>query len=336
MISVSTITSEMINPLLGKTGHSGVPVDRRVPAFEGEGVSLHRREQREDCDSLSEYVNYKSVIGEELEVQEKSVLPSMKRLDPINVELCAVDEARKRPNVLAVFKGSGGARSLLFNEHTDVTPIPDAQLKRWTVDPWKMTRKGDVLYGHGAADVKGGITAAIWAMRAIRESHIQLHGDVYFEIVVGEEYGEHVLGNTASTKRLFELGYKKIDFCINPEPTNCEMHTSTPGAFAFEMQISGKEVHGCCRNLVVFPQRFGIPVDEEVGVDAIEKMLPFLDFFYRYEKEVNLKWRDRILGGGHPIAMDTQGVGIFCLSPVDVKGGTYPGSVPGEAKGPVS
>jgi acetylornithine deacetylase len=282
---------------------------------------------------LSEYVKYKSVTGEELEVQEKFILPALKALQPDHVELCAVDKEKKRPNVIAAFKGTGKRRSILFNGHSDVTPIPEAQLKRWTVEPWMTTRKGELVYGHGVGDMKGGITAIFWAVKALRENGVRLGGDVYFESVVGEELMQHELGTTAATKRLFELGYRKIDFCVNPEPSHCEIHTSTPGAVFFELQIPGREIHCCNRNLVVFPQRYGIPAGEEVGVDAIEKLLPFLEFFYRYEKEVNFRWRDKILGGGgYPIAMDTQGVGVFSIGPTDLKGGTYIASVPGEAR----
>ena len=125
---------------------------------------------------LSEYVKYKSVTGEELEVQEKFVFPAVRTLDPNHVELYAVDKERKRPNLVATFKGAGKGRSLLFNGHTDVAPMSEEQLKRWRVDPWKATREGELVYGHGVADMKGGIAAMIWAI---------IHLWISFGVLVG-------------------------------------------------------------------------------------------------------------------------------------------------------
>jgi acetylornithine deacetylase len=176
---------------------------------------------------LSEYVRYKSVTGEELEVQERFIFPAVKALEPDHVELYAVDKEKKRPNLIAAFKGKGKGRSILFNGHTDVVPINEVGLKRWTVDPWATTRRDGLIYGHGVCDMKGGVTAMFWAIKALKESGVRLGGDVYFESVVGEELMQHELGTTAATKRLFELGYRKIDFCVNSEPTHCEIHTST-------------------------------------------------------------------------------------------------------------
>lgn len=292
-------------------------------------IDKHRKEI---IKFLSEFIEYKSVTGYEEEVQRDFLKPFMEKMGLDHVELIALDQERKRPNVLAFLKGKGDGKKLLFNGHSDVVPVPDTQLKRWTVDPWKATVKDNVVYGRGACDMKGGITAMLWALNSILECDLELNGDIYIEIVVGEERMEHEIGTTGITKKLL-ANYPQPDFCINPEPTNCEIHTSTTGAFFFELEIPGKEAHVCQRNLTIFPQRYGLRVGSEVGVDAIEKAIPFLEFAYRYEREINLKWRDRILGsGGFPIPVDNQGVGIFVMFPVEIRGGTYLGSLPGETK----
>ena len=39
-----------------------------------------------------------------------------------------------RPNIVAIWKGNGGGRSLLFNGHTDVIPVGNGE--GWSDNPW--------------------------------------------------------------------------------------------------------------------------------------------------------------------------------------------------------
>ena len=51
---------------------------------------------------------------------------------------------KNRPNVVGIYKGAGGGRSLLFNGHVDVIPAgpPDA----WPISPWAgEIEKGSAL-----------------------------------------------------------------------------------------------------------------------------------------------------------------------------------------------
>ena len=55
----------------------------------------------------------------------------------------------KRPNLIATIPGRS-SRSLWLFAHMDVVPEGDPAL--WNTDPWKVTRKGDMLYGRGVED----------------------------------------------------------------------------------------------------------------------------------------------------------------------------------------
>src|SRR3546814_7457180 len=57
-----------------------------------------------------------------------------------------------------------------FAGHTDV--VPTGPLESWTADPFAAELQGDLLYGRGAADMKG----AIAAFTAAAERHLQRHG----------------------------------------------------------------------------------------------------------------------------------------------------------------
>ena len=109
------------------------------------------------------------------------------------------------PDVVGVRRGTGGGRSLLLNGHIDVAEVGDAGA--WTRPPFRLTVEGDRAYGRGAADMKGGLAAALLALEARCACGMTLRGDVIFESVIGEEQGE------AGTLAACERGYR-ADFAL--------------------------------------------------------------------------------------------------------------------------
>jgi len=282
-------------------------------------------------DFLREYVQIKSVNpsdnggpGAELEVQDW-LRRKFTEFGFDTVDSWAEDREKRRPNVVAVMKGTGGGRSLILNGHSDVVPVLEEQIESWDTDPWNPIIRNGRVYGRGAADMKGGNTAMIWAVKALIDLDIRLRGDIYVESVVGEETNE---GGTIGTDATIRRGYE-APFAIVHEPTNCEIQPSTSGIFFFELKVHGKSAHVCSRNLALFPQRYGIPSGSEIGVDAIAKTVPLIEFFQRYEVELNHRWRDKISGGGgYPLPLDREGTGIFTINPSLIEGGPYFGSIP--------
>ena len=290
--------------------------------------------EEEIANFLSKFITFKSVSpgipgqGKELEAQ-KWLRDQFEKFGFNEVDFWASDPEKKRPNVVATIKGKNNGRSLILNGHCDVVPVTDQELKKWTVDPWQGVIKDGFVWGRGASDMKNGLTAMTWAAKALLDNGIPLKGNLYIESVVGEESQE---GETIGAKATVDRGYK-APFAVVCEPTNCDIRVKSSGLFYFELVIQGKEAHTSARNLVIFPQRHGIPCGKEVGVDAIAKAIPFIEFFQRLETQLNQKWRDRILGGGgYPHPGDKQGIGIFTINPSFIEGGTYLGSIPGYCK----
>ncbi len=91
-----------------------------------------------------------------------------------------------RPNVAALWQGSGGGRSLLLSGHIDTVPRGSA---RWSRDPFSAAIEGNRLYGLGSNDMKGGIAAMLVAVEALKEIGVKLRGDLLFETIVDEEFG---------------------------------------------------------------------------------------------------------------------------------------------------
>ena len=87
-----------------------------------------------------------------------------------------------------------GAGSDVFGilTHADVVP---AVADEWVLDdgtrldPFRLTRVGDYLYGRGTIDDKGSIAAALYAMKTVKESGVPLARTIRLMIDTTEETG---------------------------------------------------------------------------------------------------------------------------------------------------
>lgn len=96
------------------------------------------------------------------------------------------------PNIVSVFPGtdSGNYKSLILNTHVDVAEVGD--FAQWSFDPFKPFVKDGRLYGRGASDMKAAQAACLFAMKLLKETGIELKGDLIFHSVTGEEAGEGI------------------------------------------------------------------------------------------------------------------------------------------------
>jgi len=140
-----------------------------------------------------------------------------------------------RPNVVARRTGAGGGRSIILNGHIDVVPVGPTHL--WAHDPYGAVREDGRIYGRGTADMKGGIAAMIYAVRAIEHAGIRLKGDVIVESVVNEELGGYN-GTLACCLR----GYS-ADAAIVTEGTLCQILPAHKGGAALRLRVPGRSAH---------------------------------------------------------------------------------------------
>jgi len=137
-----------------------------------------------------------------------------------------------RRNVTARWRGSGGGRSLLLSGHADVAPFePD----NWTVcRPYEPLVANGRLYGRGSADMKGGLSAAFWALRVLQDLGFRPAGDLLFESLVDEEFAG---GNGTLAARL--AGFN-ADLAVLLEPTRLQVCPACLGAFLGNLTIKGR------------------------------------------------------------------------------------------------
>jgi len=81
-----------------------------------------------------------------------------------------------RPQLAAVLAGSGGGRSLLLNGHIDAVDATDR--RDWRSDPFKLDERNGILYGRGAADMKGGVAGLVVALETLRRLDVRLVGEI--------------------------------------------------------------------------------------------------------------------------------------------------------------
>jgi acetylornithine deacetylase len=202
---------------------------------------------------------------------------------------------KNRPNVVGIYKGIGGGRSLLFNGHVDV--IPSGPADAWKHPPWSGEMEGSRLYGRGASDMKSGLAAMTMAVQALIDLRIKLRGDVILEYTMDEE----ATGN--GTLACVTRGYK-ADAGICCETSSLHVQPACIGRIWFEILVRGKPA--------------GIQRRWE-GVNAIEKG-------YAVVKAIAALEQIRIDQLSHPLYPDKMGslpcmVGVF-------QSGSFPSAFP--------
>ena len=186
-----------------------------------------------------------------------------------------------RENVYGLFRGSGG-RSLMFNGHMDTMPAGNASL--WKHPPNGAVIEDGKLYGLGAADMKGGLIAAVMAVKLLKDAGIHLPGDVTITSVADEEGG----GNGSIAAAVQGL---KADGVVVCEPTNGKLIAAHMGFVFFKVRVEGLATHSG---------------NKWMGVSAIEKAMALI----RAIDELEHRW---LLHYKHPLLpAPNLNVGTIC------------------------
>jgi len=87
-------------------------------------------------------------------------------------------------NLVATVAGAAPGRRLIFNGHLDTFPIGEGQ---WTVPPLSGALKDGRIYGRGVSDMKGGIAAALTALRTLAGLRECWRGELVMTLAGDEE-----------------------------------------------------------------------------------------------------------------------------------------------------
>lgn len=158
-------------------------------------------------------------------------------LRALGLEVHVEDAVPGRPNVIADWIGSRSGALLILEGHSDV--VTEGDPSAWSVPPFGGVVTDGRLYGRGAADMKGGVAAAIAAVRAIRHAGIDLPGRIRLAVVADEE------GMMVGIKSFIRNGWASgACGAIICEPEANEICLVQKGALRAVARFRGKMAHG--------------------------------------------------------------------------------------------
>jgi acetylornithine deacetylase len=207
-------------------------------------------------------------------------------------------------------RAAGGGRSLILNGHVDVVPTgPEGS---WAAPPFAPAVKDGWLYGRGAADMKAGVVASLFAWNALRAAGVLPAADLFMESVVEEE----CTGN--GTLACLQRGYT-ADLALFTEPTFGTYVKAQVGLLWFEIRVNGNPAHASVAGRGTNAIEVGFELFRHLRAIEDEWNGRQSEFpaFAKSEKPVNLLL-GRIEGGDWP-----SSVPAWCT--LSLRIGLYPG-----------
>lgn len=147
-------------------------------------------------------------------------------------------------NFWASRSGSNNGPLFCFAGHTDV--VPTGPLEKWDSDPFVPTEKDGMLYGRGAADMKGSLAAMVTAVEAFVQQHPEHIGSIAF-LITSDEEGVAINGTVKVIEWLQEQG-TQIDYCLVGEPSSTDklgdiIKIGRRGSLSGLLTVKGKQGH---------------------------------------------------------------------------------------------
>jgi succinyl-diaminopimelate desuccinylase len=151
--------------------------------------------------------------------------------------------------------GSGGPL-LVFLGHTDV--VPSGPVESWQSDPFEPVIRDGVLYGRGAADMKGSVAAMVVALEAFVARHPDHRGRVAL-LLTSDEEGPSNLDGVRRVAEHFRATGERIDWCVVGEPSSQEklgdlIRVGRRGSLSGTLLVRGIQGH------VAYPEKARNPI----------------------------------------------------------------------------
>lgn len=166
-------------------------------------------------------------------------------------------------------KHGTGEPVIAFAGHTDVVPVGDET--QWSYSPFSAEIVGDMLYGRGAADMKGSLAAMVVAAENYVKNNPQHQGTIALLITSDEEAAAKD-GTVRVVETLMERE-ENITYCMVGEPSSSKIlgdvvKNGRRGSITGNLYIQGIQGH------VAYPH---------LADNPIHKALPFLEELTTYQ-----------------------------------------------------
>ena len=172
-------------------------------------------------------------------------------------------------NLWAKFTGQASAQgaspTLVFAGHTDV--VPTGPLDQWTTPPFTPSHRNGVLYGRGAADMKGSIAAMVVAVEEFLAVNPKPALSIAF-LITSDEEGPSRDGTLVVCEQLKARG-EVLDYCIVGEPTSVDqlgdmIKNGRRGTLGGKLSVKGLQGHIAYPHLAKNPVHLFAPALAEL------------------------------------------------------------------------
>lgn len=158
---------------------------------------------------------------------------------------------------------------LCFAGHTDV--VPTGPLEHWSSPPFEPVLRDGLLYGRGAADMKGSLAAMLVAVERFVAAHPGHRGSIAF-LLTSDEEGPATDGTVRVVDALIARD-EKVDWCIVGEPSSTEqlgdvVKNGRRGSLNGRLLIKGLQGHIAYPHLVRNPIHLAAPALAELTAEV--------------------------------------------------------------------
>ena len=163
-------------------------------------------------------------------------------------------------NLWATLEGPNSGPILAFAGHTDV--VPPGPIDEWHSDPFNPIIKDGMLFGRGAADMKGSLAAMITGIKRFLNKNTNYKGTIALLITSDEEAS--AVNGTAKVLEELKSRKTQIDWCIVGEPSSSEslgdvIRVGRRGSLSGDLRIIGRQGHVAYPKDAINPIHLAMP-----------------------------------------------------------------------------
>jgi len=174
-------------------------------------------------------------------------------------------EAMNFGDTLNFWATRGEGKTLAFAGHTDVVPTGDHSL--WVTGPFEPALRDGMLYGRGAADMKGSLAAMVVAAERFVASNPNHQGRLAF-LITSDEEASAINGTVKVVNALMERR-ERLDFCLVGEPSSTTrvgdiVKNGRRGSMTANLHVHGVQGHVAYPHLADNPVHRAMPALNEL------------------------------------------------------------------------